>query len=302
MVSAVGEMFELDGRVVRSFRNIVIHPGQLSLAFFENRRASFVNPFRLFMFTTILWFFLFGLTLPTPEDRPVRGERPHPHKVKFDLDVEERAERQAAIEKGMQIIEEVMDPARLYQLDSLLLLPDEQRRDMPLRIVAELLATHPELPGWFQEILANLVVAVTYSPQLIINQLIDNLPLMMFVLLPWYSVLLMMFYSKRGKRFVHHLVFAIHVHAFSFIVLSITILTPGAKPHQEDSLWFLISDIFDGCLVIGLMLHTYFAYKRFYQESHPRTFIKFSSLGVLYCCGLIPAFALILFLSIAEYL
>ena len=295
-------MFELDGRVVRSFRAIVIHPGQLSLAFLENQRANFVNPFRLFMFTTILWFFLFGLTIPTPEDqRATRGDRPHKQSVEFDIGIEDKEQRRATIEDGLQIIEELMEPARLNQFHALLQLPDEQRRDGPLNFVAQLLVMNPELPIWFQELLANLVVATTYSPQLVINQITDNLPLMMVFLLPWYSLLLMMFYAKRGKRFVHHLVFAIHVHAFSFIVLSIAILTPGQKPNQESSVMHQIWEIFDLCLIVALMVHTYFAFKRFYGEGHPRTLFKVASLGVLYSLGLIPAFSLILLLSIAEY-
>ena len=311
---AVGEMFELDGRVIRSLKTIVRYPGQLSLAFAENRRASFVNPFRLFMFTTILWFFLFGVTFPTPVDRPnivatgasaeqneSRSVRA-PIRINVDIAPEQAEKSEAEIGAGLAILRTRLEGNRTRKLDDMLAASSNAPRLGPINGIAQLFNEHPELPLWLQRLLANLVVDAVYSPQLLISEFIDNLPLMMVVLLPWYAILLMVFFGREGRRFVHHLVFAIHVHSFSFIVLTIGLLTPGSAPSVEESVWDRIWDFLDQIVFLFLMVHTYLAFRRFYGQGHLRTLVKYLSLGFFYLLGLFPAFSFVLLLLLTDYL
>ena len=315
---AIGEMFELDGRVIRSIRSIFRHPGQLSLAFAENRRANFVNPFRLFMFTTILWFFLFGLNFPTPGDRPEvdmdtssvvsdesERERPHvpaPVRIAVNIDPEALKESESDFSAGIEILRGHLEGDRARKLDEMLAADEEARRLGPVRGIAHLLNAQPDIPQWLQRLMANVVVDAVHSPQLLINELIDNLPLMMFVLLPWYAILLMLFFGRQGRRFIHHLVFAIHVHSFSFIVLTIGFLTPESGPSADASYWDKAWVLFDQLLFVALMVHTYFAFRRFYGQAHFRTLVKYFSLGFFYLWGLAPAFSLVIVLLLTDYL
>ncbi len=311
---AIGELFEFDGRVIRSLRSIVRYPGQLSLAFAENRRANFVNPFRLFIFTTIFWFFLFGVTLPSPADRPIRSyerldvdeteQKRLPERIRVSMEIDSEAQEQTAVEiaAGLEILRSHLEGDRIRKLDDLLVATDEPERSMLVTGIAQLLNASPGMPQWLQRVLANLVVDLNHSPQLLLNELIDNLPLMMVVLLPWYAVLLMVFFGRRGKRFIHHLVFAIHVHAFSFIVLSVVLLTPGQANPVDKTWWTQAWDSFDRFVFIALMVHTYFAFRRFYGQGHIRTFVKYFSLGFFYLWGLFPAFSFVLVLLLTDYL
>ena len=312
---AIAEMFELDGRVIRSIKSIVLHPGQLSLAFAENRRADFVNPFRLFMFTTIIWFFLFGLMLPTPDDRPIRersrvaadeSERtvprgPGPIQLSLNIDREELERSETEIAAGLEILRGHLEGDRSRKLDEMLAANEKSRRLGPIRGIAQLLNAELGLPQWLQRVLSNVVVDAVHSPQLLANELMDNLPLMMVVLLPWYAILLMVFFGRKGKRFIHHLVFAIHVHSFSFLVLTIVLLTPSSIHPEDESLWDEVWDIFDQLLILGLMIHTYFAFRYFYEQGHLRTLVKYFSLGFFYLWGLFPAFSLVLVLVLTDY-
>lgn len=311
---AIGEMFELDGRVIRSLRTIVLRPGQLSLAFAENRRASFVNPFRLFMFTTILWFFLFGISFPTPDDRPAMldtsestrqeesQERRGPIRINVDITPERLEQSESEIDAGLQVLRSRLEGDRVRKLNDMLAADSNAPRLSPIKVVAQVFNNQPELPQWLQRLLANVVVDMVHSPQLLLNELIDNLPLMMVVLLPWYGILLMIFFGRGGKRFVHHLVFAIHVHSFSFAVLTITLLTPGAVRAEDQSLWLKAWDVFDQLAILALIVHTYFAFRRFYGQGHVKTLTKYFSLGFLYVWGLFPAFSFVILLLLADYL
>ncbi|MXZ54547.1 MAG: DUF3667 domain-containing protein [Gammaproteobacteria bacterium] len=57
----VGEMFEADSRVWRTLRILLSKPGLLSLEFARNRRAYYLSPFRLYLFTSLLYFLLMSL-------------------------------------------------------------------------------------------------------------------------------------------------------------------------------------------------------------------------------------------------
>jgi hypothetical protein len=52
----ISEAFELDGRVVRSLKSLFFKPGQLSAEFSANRRADYISPLRLYLFSSILFF------------------------------------------------------------------------------------------------------------------------------------------------------------------------------------------------------------------------------------------------------
>lgn len=56
------ETFELDSRLVRTIGLLLFKPGELALEFTRNRRASYVSPFRLYLFVSLLFFFLLSLT------------------------------------------------------------------------------------------------------------------------------------------------------------------------------------------------------------------------------------------------
>ena len=52
----VAEAFELDGRIIRSVKYLLLRPGFLSAEFSANRRASYISPIRLYCSPALLSF------------------------------------------------------------------------------------------------------------------------------------------------------------------------------------------------------------------------------------------------------
>jgi len=52
----------LDGRLVRSMRLLLRHPGRLTLAYAEGRRKPFIGPFQLFLIANVAFFAVQSLT------------------------------------------------------------------------------------------------------------------------------------------------------------------------------------------------------------------------------------------------
>ena len=75
----LAETFETDSRLFRTARVMFTRPGQLSTEFSRNRRAGYLSPFRLYLFTSIAFFFVLSLGVDLPE-----GPLPPPDAVARD--------------------------------------------------------------------------------------------------------------------------------------------------------------------------------------------------------------------------
>jgi hypothetical protein len=52
----------VDGRLLRSLRALLLHPGSLTLAYGEGRRKPFIGPFQLFLLANVVFFAVQSLT------------------------------------------------------------------------------------------------------------------------------------------------------------------------------------------------------------------------------------------------
>ena len=64
---ALAETFETDSRLWATLRALFVRPGHLSAEFSRNRRASYLPPFRLYLFSSIVFFFALSMSIDLPE-------------------------------------------------------------------------------------------------------------------------------------------------------------------------------------------------------------------------------------------
>ena len=65
----VRESFEFDGRLAQTLKLLLLKPGSLSTEFSRNRRARYMTPVRLYLFTSVIFFLTMSLVtsrLPNP--------------------------------------------------------------------------------------------------------------------------------------------------------------------------------------------------------------------------------------------
>ena len=56
------EMFELDSRLFRTVKSLLFRPGHLSSEFSRNRRAAYMSPVRLYLFTSFVFFLVLSIS------------------------------------------------------------------------------------------------------------------------------------------------------------------------------------------------------------------------------------------------
>lgn len=117
-------------------------------------------------------------------------------------------------------------------------------------------------PNAATRLLLSTGVELLHDPNLFVQRFVGNLPVAMFLMLPLLALALALCYRRRFL--VEHLVFAMHVQTFSFVVLALALVVPYAAA----GIWLQL------VLVLVQPVYGYVALKRFYGNGWIVTFIK----------------------------
>ncbi len=101
-----------------------------------------------------------------------------------------------------------------------------------------------------------------------VSALLNDIPKMMFFLLPLYAVTLKLLYRRTKRLYVEHLIFLLHVHAFAFLLLAPLLLV-----HPD---WLVVT------VFLVLPVYILAALRVVYKQGWIKTAVKFSLLGFGY--------------------
>ncbi|MEO8563555.1 MAG: DUF3667 domain-containing protein [bacterium] len=177
-----------DGKLLGTLRQLVTAPGSLTVEYLAGRRARFISPLRVYLTCSVLFFFVKAL-LP---DAPLN--------IRATTVGRATSAKATATRIGVITVQESDEAESLRELDKLAASSDGLSR---------LWGRH------FASALRNkaaLSASVT-----------TNIPRMMFVLVPIYAALVALVFRRRRMRYPKHLAFALHVHAFLFLALMLTL-------------------------------------------------------------------------------
>ena len=261
----IGETLEINSRLAVTIGALFARPGFLSNEFSRNRRASYLSPFRLYLFASLVFFLVISLSVDF--ERPVRGPPPtadaeHPASV--------IALRNELDEAGQRKIDEIM------------------ARDATLRnvLVRGTEGVPPDVYETLDDIdryVLNQVVDFLFRPWDVADKFIEYLPVAMFFVLPLYALLLKLLYIRRRRFYSEHLVFGMHIHTLVFVSFTITAAFAALLPEA----WM---EVFRRLLVLALLGYYFIALKRYYGDGMFMTAFKFGVLLWLYACLLAIAF------------
>lgn len=116
---------------------------------------------------------------------------------------------------------------------------------------------------------------------LVAKEVLHDLPKVMFVLMPVFALLTWAFYRRQQKYYVPHLYYAVHFHAFMFLVMSVYVLIQRLGVPRP----------FVAPIILVNVPYHFIALRRVYGGSRGRTLAKGFAIGFLY--WLVAATALI---------
>ena len=146
---------------------------------------------------------------------------------------------------------------------------------------AAILAEMQSAP-WF---VRSLLTSVVEDPAGFRARTLTIMPRVFFALLPVFAAIVSLFY--RGRTFPTSLVFAVHVHAFAFVLFT---LSEAAK--FTGLVWFAVGV---GIVAIaGFAIYTLLAFRAVFGGSWPMTIVKALGIAIVYLFASVPAFVVIL--------
>lgn len=300
-VHSVGHYFHFESKFFNSIVPLFTKPGYLTKEYFAGKRASHLNPISMYIFISILFFFLFTANSNMGK-KDIIEEKAAAEAVKnTEATKQDISKLRKAVEKKA-LTGKVSDKAATYTytiLDNAEAALDTGTNDHNDAIIftnpvgkkgalvekydpeqQELVLTSAEENAVLHslEVKAREVADDEIKGQLFINKLVSHLPKIMFILLPLFALILKLVnYRSKTKYYVEHLIYSIHVHSFLFLFISLLILISWILPATADWLQF-----------IGVVVSLWYIYRsmrNIYQSSRWRTiykfFVLFLSYGVL---------------------
>ena len=265
----MGDLLNFDSRFFGSLWPLFVRPGLLTKEYLAGRRVRFIPPVRMYLFSSLLFFGMVALLVSSraldfniDDDAPAEvaadaAEEPDAKGPQgtvggpgFGLRVDGDRSEVIFTDAGSGLLKDAEDRAR-HNVEKF-------RKDKDFR-------------------------------QLLIERGVGNLPLMMFLLLPFYAMLLKLLYLRSGRYYVEHIIYALHIHSYLFLTLG------GVLGWYLTAPWFGYRAAPPDLLVIAfwswIVLYAWFAMKRMYGQGWWKTTTKYLFLGFSYIVLL--AFAVI---------
>lgn len=184
----MADIVHYDSQFLTTFKYLIIRPGFLTKEYWAGRRVRYVNPIKLYVFISFVFFLFFAILTHTPE-QPAKKKVKAPKKEGVvDLSAMNTAYNSVA------------------QFDSLqaALPPSKRLTGVEYR---------------WQRRIAALKEGGKTADDVIIEMFSHNLPKIMFLLMPLFALMVKWTHRKRKLVYTDHAIFTIHIHSFLFIIL-----------------------------------------------------------------------------------
>jgi Protein of unknown function (DUF3667) len=123
--------------------------------------------------------------------------------------------------------------------------------------------------------------------KLFMETLRSNIPAMMLCCIPLFAFILKILYIRKGRFYVEHLVYALHIHTFLYVAVIITALAVMGADRTVPALVGWIK----GLMACAIVVQIFLSIRRVYQQGWLMTVVKFLFGGLVYCVILVLAVA-----------
>jgi Protein of unknown function (DUF3667) len=310
------DITHFDSKFFDSLKYLLFRPGFLSKEYTRGRRASYLHPVRMYVFTSAI-FFLMLFVLYNPQKAVLIRDEPLTHQERMqkaaDLEQElKTAEGDSSILiKEVRLLKDTSKP--VTELDLLKTAGKGMFGQSGKRYntIAEYDSVQHALPpdkrdGWFMHAMTKKQIQLNAKYKGDPNEVSTNfleiflhkLPYLLFISLPLFALTLALLYFRRRRQFFYtdHAVFSIHHYIFSFILL-LCIFLLGAAKKTPGFHWLRVIEVI---LIFVWPIHLYIAMLNFYNQGWFKTFLKFFLLNIIALVSLLILFVGFLLLSIFQ--
>lgn len=216
IATTAGGVLNWDSRLWRTLVPLLFQPGRLTRDFIAGRRARYVPPLRLYV--TISFFMFLSASLDSSSLFAVEATRTDNATT---LEILGSAEE----DRGAPLAASPGDPAG----------PAVELRGLPGGLKS---GAPPWLRARFEQMNENLQRLLS-EPGGLRRALMRYLPQTMFLMLPFFALLLRAAYLLSPYHYLQHLVFAAHFHSFVYLLVLCSVALAALGVHVGGLLWLV---------------------------------------------------------------
>lgn len=206
----LSDQFQFDSRIGRTLGLLLFRPGHLTRNYLSGQRQRYIPPIRLYLFFSIIFFLVVGF-VPMNMQNAIQVKTLGTERA--PADATQIAAMLSTISKG---VVRNLPPAAATG-------PSAKAKSRKAGLAGTRApAAGTSLRGANRWFLAR-VLAAKARPKEFWKQFNQNLPKVLFFLIPFFALLLKLLYLLRQRFYSEHLVFALHYHSVLFINLLLVV-------------------------------------------------------------------------------
>lgn len=303
----VYDIVHFDGKFFSTLKYLLFRPGFLSHEYLRGRRADYLHPIRMYVFTSAFFFLIFFSFYQKEEEIDIKEKKDTPDKVMSKLEKQKTRLETALKSSGAVVATEQIrnkikqteaDIAMLKRdstlVDSVKSLPeggftimsfDDRKINATLASVKEYDSLQAALPqkerdGFIVRAFErqNIHLREKYkgdskaSMKAITNKFIHLFPQMLFVSLPLFALLLQAMYARRRQfYYVNHIIYSIHLYCAIFIII-----LSGLWLHSiVKAVTHEVHDWIGTVFTLAGFFYLYKSMRNFYGQRRAKTILKY---------------------------
>jgi len=275
--NTIANYFSVDARFFKSFIPLMTKPGYLAQRFLEGQRLQFLHPAQMYLFTSIILFFLFSFIVKQQSEE-------------FDIAIRETinaSERIKSIKKdSLQLSpQDLLNSTKIKVADSIVKENSKKEKEVNttyafnVSVIDSLIkknvddaSIYKEMgltkeDGYFTKRLYSQVLKFlkTRNGGTILSTFYGYIPVAMLFILPVFAFVLKLFFYK-NRPYVNHLVFSFYFFSFLYVTFSSMMLV--------NFIWSGFPYWLITILVCSTFIYFCIAIKQFYKNSTRKSIFK----------------------------
>ena len=299
----VSDITHYDSKFLTTIRDLLFRPGFLTTEYLTGRRVRYLNPIRMYLFISFIFFItLFAQRKNEQHAELKQNSLQHLNSEKQYLaDSLKKSLQYSRDSSAFGKIKDSVIRNIAASLDTIVpakdtsesigfsvstrgfLFTQTENRYNSLQEYDSIQKSLPEKEkdSFFGRLFIRKNISIkkrlgSSSEIAVEEEFQHNVPKLMFVLLPLFALLLLIFYRKRKETYAGHIIFSVHYHSFAFLLLFLMNLVNMFVPSLSFSITVLVISL------LLLFVYLVVALKNVYSQSYFMSSVKALAISIVY--------------------